>query len=78
MLWVDAICINQNDVEEKTKQVAMMGRIFMQASRTVIYLGKADRHSVAMAKQAAGMNPFVDLVFFGLFLFGPLTRSIGK
>ena len=49
-LWVDAICINQDDVTEKAKQVAIMGRIFMSASRTVIYLGKADAHSRSVAK----------------------------
>lgn len=27
-LWIDAICINQNDVRERGKQVAMMGEYF--------------------------------------------------
>jgi hypothetical protein len=30
-LWVDAICINQNDLEERTAQVQMMGSIFFRA-----------------------------------------------
>lgn len=38
-LWADAICINQNDVEEKTKQVQMMGRIYWQAKQVNVWLG---------------------------------------
>ena len=38
-LWIDAICINQNDEEEKNKQVAMMRDIFRRASRVLIWLG---------------------------------------
>ena len=42
---MDAVCINQDDAQKKSKQVALMGRIYMQASRTVVYLGKGDRNS---------------------------------
>lgn len=38
-LWADALCINQDDIEEKSRQVAMMGRIYMTAHHTIIYLG---------------------------------------
>ena len=30
-LWIDAICINQQDLTEKGPQVALMGRIYRQA-----------------------------------------------
>lgn len=32
MVWVDAICINQEDDEEKSKQVARMDEIYASAS----------------------------------------------
>ena len=38
-VWVDAICINQHDMEERNAQVRMMARIYRTASRTVVYLG---------------------------------------
>ncbi|KAE9582350.1 hypothetical protein CGMCC3_g1676 [Colletotrichum fructicola] len=38
-IWVDAICINQTDMQERQEQVAKMGRIYEKASRVVIYLG---------------------------------------
>jgi hypothetical protein len=39
LLWVDAICINQSDNEEKAKQIGIVGQIYAGASHTIIYLG---------------------------------------
>jgi Heterokaryon incompatibility protein (HET) len=39
-LWVDAICINQNDPEELGKQVQQMRRIYEQAENVVVWLGE--------------------------------------
>lgn len=44
-LWIDAICINQSDVNEKDIQIPLMGRIYAQASRTVIWLNPANEES---------------------------------
>lgn len=38
-IWIDSICINQSSVEEKSKQVAIMGQIFSQADNVIIWLG---------------------------------------
>ncbi|RFU23737.1 hypothetical protein B7463_g12600, partial [Scytalidium lignicola] len=38
-LWVDAICINQEDKKEKTQQVQKMGHIFANATQVIIWLG---------------------------------------
>ncbi|KAF2185647.1 HET-domain-containing protein [Zopfia rhizophila CBS 207.26] len=40
-LWIDAICINQEDVEEKAVQVRLMGAIFRGAQKVHIWLGEA-------------------------------------
>lgn len=42
VLWADAICINQTNDEEKSAQVAMMGRIYQGGEQTLVWLGKAD------------------------------------
>lgn len=39
-LWADSICINQNDVEEKGRQVAIMSQIYRQAAYVLIYMGE--------------------------------------
>jgi hypothetical protein len=43
VLWIDAVCINQADLSEKSWQVAMMTDIYKNASRVVVYLGYSDR-----------------------------------
>lgn len=45
-IWIDALCINQNDPDEKATQIPLMGRIYSQAKHTVAYLGSADDASV--------------------------------
>ncbi|KAK7180315.1 Heterokaryon incompatibility protein 6, OR allele 6 [Paraphaeosphaeria sporulosa] len=42
-LWADAICINQDDDQEKTLQVAMMVEIYHAASKVGIWLEPDDR-----------------------------------
>lgn len=41
-VWIDAICINQDDTVERSAQVARMGDIYRQAQDTLIYLGERD------------------------------------
>ncbi|KAH8587973.1 heterokaryon incompatibility protein-domain-containing protein [Bisporella sp. PMI_857] len=38
-LWIDAICINQKDFEERALEVKRMDRIFQYAERVVVWLG---------------------------------------
>jgi len=44
-LWIDAICINQADVEERSAQVAIMAEIYRNAAQTVIWLGLSEHWS---------------------------------
>jgi Heterokaryon incompatibility protein (HET) len=37
--WIDQICINQGDVEEKGNQVKLMASIYKRAIRTLIWVG---------------------------------------
>lgn len=48
-LWVDALCINQKDMEEKSQQVQMMRDIYKKAKDAVIWIGPArDESDVAL------------------------------
>jgi hypothetical protein len=44
-IWIDAICINQKDEEEKSVQVEKMGDVYRKAKRVVIWLGPAEEDS---------------------------------
>lgn len=39
--WVDAICINQNDDEEKTHQIRLMNKVYRKADKVLVWLGLA-------------------------------------
>jgi hypothetical protein len=43
ILWVDAICINQENEVEKEFQVAKMAHIYSMAERVCIWLGSGDK-----------------------------------
>ncbi|KAF5708794.1 het-domain-containing protein [Fusarium mundagurra] len=40
-LWIDSICINQSDVEERNSQVELMSRIFSEAKLVIVWLGQS-------------------------------------
>ena len=54
-LWIDAICINQRDSLEKSRQINLMGRIYSQAAIVRIWLGDYEGNM-------AGIKMLVDLV----------------
>jgi hypothetical protein len=44
-LWVDALCINQEDRDEKALQVSMMMEIYTRAANVIVWLGLPTRTS---------------------------------
>jgi hypothetical protein len=47
LVWVDALCIDQNNKDERATQVLLMGRIYSQAISVAIWLGpEIDEDSV--------------------------------
>ncbi|KAJ4334110.1 hypothetical protein N0V95_009253 [Ascochyta clinopodiicola] len=64
-IWIDAISINQADVEERSKQVSIMKRIYQNATRVIVWLGPATDSSeqamtflemMAAAKKKSGLR----------------------
>lgn len=41
-LWIDALCIDQNETIERNAQVSMMANIYDSATRTLSWLGWSD------------------------------------
>lgn len=41
IMWIDALCINQNNLNERTNQVALMQYIYSLASTVTVFLGEA-------------------------------------
>lgn len=40
-LWIDSVCINQRDLAERCFQVSLMGKIYRQSRKTVVWLGES-------------------------------------
>lgn len=49
-LWIDAICINQKDDEEKSSQVGIMRQIYERAFQTIVWLGEKPRRTGGMRR----------------------------
>ncbi|KAI1277887.1 heterokaryon incompatibility protein-domain-containing protein [Xylaria sp. FL0933] len=45
ILWIDAICIDQSNLEEKSSQVAIMGEVYKHARQVIVWLGSATDNS---------------------------------
>jgi hypothetical protein len=45
ILWVDAICINQDDLAERSAEVLEMGSIYSRAEQVVVWLGPSSKDS---------------------------------
>lgn len=49
-LWIDQICINQNNSKDKAEQVALMGEIYARAVQTIVWLGPSyEKSDLAMS-----------------------------
>ncbi|KAF2160780.1 hypothetical protein M409DRAFT_28663 [Zasmidium cellare ATCC 36951] len=47
-VWIDALCINQLDVSERSNQVARMRQIYSNASQVVVFLGSGSPNTDAL------------------------------
>lgn len=75
-LWIDAICINQNDIPERNRQVSLMNAIYSRAIKVVIWVGEDDpsaegaEEMTQLLVSLAAQNPDV------LDYNSPIRRSI--
>lgn len=49
LIWVDAVCINQDDEDEKSHQIQLMGAIYSRASSVISWLGPDNNGEMASA-----------------------------
>ncbi|KAF2188764.1 HET-domain-containing protein [Zopfia rhizophila CBS 207.26] len=45
IIWVDAICINQEDLQERSRQVQLVAKIYSKANRVIVWLGETADNS---------------------------------
>ncbi|KAK5701878.1 hypothetical protein LTR97_004696 [Elasticomyces elasticus] len=49
LLWIDAVCIYQRDIAERSQQVAIMGDIYSNSAHNLVWLGDDSNGSFARA-----------------------------
>lgn len=57
-LWIDQLCINQEDLEERAQQVSLMGDIYKSAKATIIWLGLEDDDTAMVRAWIDGFKNF--------------------
>ncbi|XXH03817.1 hypothetical protein Hte_010223 [Hypoxylon texense] len=59
-IWIDAICINQEDNVERCQQVSIMADIYRSAEYVIIWLGPADEFTQPAWELINGMSQLSD------------------
>lgn len=60
VLWVDALCINQKDNDEKNHQVPLMSQIYTNCQQVIIWLGEGNKYIEALFQWLNSM-PYEEL-----------------
>ncbi|KAF7957821.1 hypothetical protein EAE96_003391 [Botrytis aclada] len=56
MLWIDAICIDMQNYEERSFQIRLMTRLYSQAQEVIMWLGESRNNSETIASEARAMS----------------------
>jgi hypothetical protein len=77
LLWMDAICINQKDDEERAKQVDFMHEIYAQATCVLVWLGEGsvEEDSALALDFVRGLHPTQYLNEFWQLIFGSMEQK---
>jgi hypothetical protein len=69
-IWIDAICINQGDDEEKGHQVHRMGDVYRRANKVVVWLGPAENDSDLAMESLSGLSERLSSLPFRSIVYG--------
>lgn len=58
-VWIDALCINQQDLAEKSAQVSAMGSIYRSALRVLACIGTSNAASDEIARATQDLDSFI-------------------
>jgi hypothetical protein len=60
LIWVDALCINQDDLAERARQVSYMEEVYRRASLVWVWLGDGDESSELAFDELHGLGQHLD------------------
>ncbi|KAL2694721.1 hypothetical protein Neosp_001307 [[Neocosmospora] mangrovei] len=56
VIWIDQICINQDDQDERVQQIGQMCAIYERASMDVFWIGEPDEHTEDVMDMLESLN----------------------
>ncbi|KIY01069.1 uncharacterized protein Z520_03735 [Fonsecaea multimorphosa CBS 102226] len=81
-LWVDAVCINQEDQGERAQQVQQMGQIYASASRVLVWLApdinQEAKECFSLIQDTATLLAELVSRYGDVSLFPPIAPESGK
>ncbi|KAL9044815.1 MAG: hypothetical protein Q9214_002074 [Letrouitia sp. 1 TL-2023] len=66
ILWIDAVCVNQQDLPERSKQVARMADVYSLAKKVLAWIGPEADNSTYALNTLRDINNVIDVDFFGM------------
>ncbi|GME28205.1 uncharacterized protein K452DRAFT_279995 [Neofusicoccum parvum] len=60
LVWIDAVCINQDFIQERNQQVRSMSSIYREASGVLVYLGDASEDSDMIFKFIGSIPTYLE------------------
>jgi hypothetical protein len=64
LLWIDALCINQQDIAERSSQISQMAFLFHRADSVIAWLGEGDADSHIVMTLSQHLRNFESGDFF--------------
>ncbi len=77
IIWIDAVCINQDDPGERGRQVKSMAKIYAKASRVIVWLEEATTGG-EQADEEAATNSDRALELLCIAAAGQFTESLDE
>lgn len=62
-LWIDAICVNQTDLQEKSRHLSKIFLIFRKASRVLVFLGRSGPDTTYAIEHLRAIENIVSLQY---------------
>ncbi|KAF2636806.1 HET-domain-containing protein [Massarina eburnea CBS 473.64] len=75
LIWIDAICINQSSLGERSSQVRIMDRIYRQAQQVIVWLGPSDSSTKLAVQVIANLANIPIKKCRELFMTSPLSTD---
>ena len=70
-LWIDALCIDQSNDEEKAHQIALMQEIYSKSDKVMVWLGKQNPAAEQAMHWISEASKFRFFCIFPRIAFGP-------